>query len=410
MTAVGQDPDRGGRATLSRRNLLAGVCAGAAVATANRLWAPAAAFAASADHTLVTLFLRGGLDGLSAVVPHDDARYHDLRPTIAVRGADQLPLGRGFGLHPALAPLHELRGMLAVVHATGQLHGTRSHFDAQQVIECGADGPRQLASGWLARHLAAVGATAAPLHAVAWGNTPPASLAGDPTAVSMTRLDDFGLASPGSVEQDALATLRALYGGSDLTAVRARATLAAIGRVESLRERVPATTVEYPTSTLGRALGEIARTIRAEEGLVAATVDVGGWDTHAGIGDAHNGYLARRLADLAGSLHAFAHDLGDRMRSTTVLVMSEFGRRVAENGSGGLDHGRGTAMFVLGDGVRAGVHGSWAGLDEEALDHGDVAVANDHRDLLADVLVDRMGGTDLARVLPGFRRRPLGVG
>lgn len=394
---------------ITRRRVLQGMCSSAAAAAAHTLWAPAAAFASNADHTLVTVFLRGGMDGLSAVVPFADPRYRQARPNIAVEGADRLPLGRGFGLHPALKPLHELRSMLAVVHGSGQISSNRSHFDSMHIIETGGEAVGQFESGWLARHLAATNATAAPLHAVSWGNTPPASLNGNTSALSLGSLANFGLAADRRIADSVLATLRTLYGGDEALGNSAAATFAALDEVTRIRETAPEPAVEYPNSHLGRSLGEIARTIKADAGLVAATVDVGGWDTHEGMGNVDNGRMVNLLDDLGRSLHSFVRDLGGRMKNVTLVTMSEFGRRVQENGSGGVDHGRGTAMMVLGQGVKAGVHGDWAGLDEAALDQGDVPVVNDYRSVLADVLTGRMGGTDLAHVFPGWTHQRLGL-
>lgn len=394
---------------INRRQMLKGMCASAAAASAHQLWAPAAAFAQQADHTLVTIFLRGGMDGLSAVVPYADERYRAARPTIGIEGADALPLGRGFGLHPALRPLHDLRHMLAVVHGAGLVSGDRSHFVNMKAIESGTDGGQQLSSGWLARHLVAQNATAAPLHAVSWANTPAASLRGDATAVGVGRIDQFGLGTDQRLTDEVSRTLGALYGADDEIGRSGKAALAALEQVTRIRNDTPTTSTDYPTSHLGRSLSEVARTIKSDSGLVAATVDVAGWDTHEAMGATNDGRMARLLGDLGSSLQAFVGDLGHRMRNVTVITMSEFGRRVQENASGGVDHGRGTAMFVLGEGITPGVHGDWAGLDEDVLDRGDVPVVNDHRDVLADVLTGRMGGADLATVFPGLAHRRLGI-
>lgn len=395
--------------TLSRRSVLQGMCASAAVAAANQLWAPAAAFGATSDHTLVTIFLRGGLDGLSAVVPYGDARYWDARPTTGVVGAERFPLGGGFGLHPALAPLHELRGHLAVVHGAGHPMQNRSHFDSEAIIDAGAEVSGQLSGGWLARHLAGVDAAAAPLQAVGWGNARSSSLRGDDDAIAVGSLNSFGLASHGRDVDDVVTALRALYGQDDQLATPASATLDALGELTAIRKGAPERPETYPDTRLGRALFDVATTIKADAGLVAATIDTGGFDVHDAMGDVSDGRMTRLLDDLGRSLQAFARDLGGRMRKVTVVTLSEFGRRVRENGNGGTDHGRATAMFVLGDGIRAGVHGDWAGLDDEVLDRGDVPVVNDYRSVLADVLTRRVGGTDLKKVFPGFDHRPLGI-
>lgn len=396
--------------TLSRRRFVQGTCAVAAVASLRTALAPGAAFGAATDHTLVTIFLRGGIDGLSAVVPYADARYHDLRPTTRVPEAEDLPLGGGFGLHPALAPLHDLRDELAVVHSAGQADSTRSHFDAQEFVDSGLPGVKGAGSGWLARHVDAVGAAAAPLSVVTWGASPTPSLRSLREAVAFESIEDFSVNLPDELQAAGMASLRALYGTDDLLGQRARTTLDAIDQVASLRGVIDRDAPSpYPDSRLGRGLREVALAIRSDVGLSAATLDVGGWDTHDGQGDAAGGELAPLLDDLARSLAAFRSDLGGRADKVTVVTLSEFGRRVEENGSQGTDHGRGTTMFVLGEGVNGGVHGDWRGLDDDALDRGDVPVTTDFRSVLAEVLTERVGGTDLATVFPGFTPSPRGV-
>lgn len=396
--------------TVTRRRFVQGGCAAVAAATLQRALAPAAVFANHVDHTLVTIFLRGAMDGLSAAVPYDDARYHDLRPSIRVPEAASFPLGDGFGLHPSLAPLYPLRDKLAVVHSAGQDSGSRSHFDAQERVDSGI--PEQLgaASGWLARHVAAVGGTAAPLSVVTWGLSPTPSLRSLDEAAALTSIETFALSAPAGLQAAGMQTLRNLYGSDDLLGRRARATLDAIEAVGGLRSGYdPSTTPAYPDTQLGRGLREVAHTIRSDVGLAAATLDVGGWDTHDGQGDASAGELTWQLDDLGRSLAAFADDLSDRLDRVTVVTLSEFGRRVAENGSGGTDHGTGTTMFVLGDGVVGGVHGDWLGLEDDATPRGDVPVTTDFRSVLSEILVDRLGGTDLATVFPDFTPAMRGI-
>lgn len=393
--------------TLTRRQLLKGACAAYAATVTARLWTPGAAFAAdgSADHTLVTVFLRGGLDGLSAVVPVNDPAYHAMRPTIAVPGAANWMLDDTFGLHPALAPLHELRHMLAAIQSTGQPELTRSHFDAMFNVESGTsdDG-----TGWLTRHVRSAGLTAAPLHAVAWGSSPPASMLGHTGAVSLASIDSFHVSSAGGVKDSLMAALRDLYAGEDVLSGGAKATFRAIDEVATIREHGPVTAVEYPTSHLGRSLADIARTIKSDVGLVAATVDVGGWDTHEAMGTQSRGRMFRLLDDLGRSIAAFTEDMGSHLDNVTVVVLSEFGRRVRENGSAGLDHGRGNAMLVLGGGVSGGVYGDWLGLDEDVLERGDVPALNDYRHVLGEVVSRRAGNPHVDEVFPGFTTEPLG--
>ncbi len=393
-------------ATMTRRTFAKSACAGVVAAAATRLWTPTAAFAADgqADRTLVVVFLRGGMDGLSALIPFGDPLYTTLRPTIGVPADQIIRLDATFGLHPAMAPLHDLYrdGHLALVHSSGSVVDSRSHFEQQATMEAGTTDGVAETTGWLARHLAATGVTAVPLHAMAWGNATPASLRGDLGALSMRNMGSFNLATFGGLRDRTRTAMRTLYSGTDETlSGPGLAALDAIDRVRGIRDGMGEPAVTYPKGGLATSLREIAGTIKADVGLSAATVDAGGWDIHAGAGDISSGTQAQRLADLAGTLRPFADDLGSWMARTTVVVMSEFGRRAAQNASGGTDHGRGNLMIVLGQGVRGGIHGDWRGLDDGALDRGDIPVTTDYRNIVGEVVASRHGAASyLDQVFP----------
>ncbi len=391
--------------TLTRRQLAKSACAGVAAAAATRLWTPAAAFAQDVDRTLVVVFLRGGMDGLSALVPYGDPRYAGLRPTIGIPADRLLTLDATFGLHPAMAPLLDLYrdGHLALVHSSGSVAESRSHFEQQALMEAGTAAGAVAQTGWLARHLAGLGVTALPMHAMSWGSTTPASLRGDLNALSLSRFNSFRVNTFGRLQDPTAQAMRLLYDGTDeVLGGPGVATLGVMDQIAGLRETLQQTTVEYPGGGFAASLREIAQVIKADTGLAAATVDMGGWDIHAdaGPGDADWGAQRGRLAELAGSLRAFADDLGTWMSRTTVVVMSEFGRRAQENASRGTDHGRGNLMMVLGQGVRGGVHGDWRGLGDDALDRGDVPVTTDYRNIVGEVVADLHRATDLGQVFP----------
>ncbi|MCL4865756.1 MAG: DUF1501 domain-containing protein, partial [Gemmatimonadales bacterium] len=164
----------------------------------------------------------------------------------------------------------------------------------------------------------------------------------------------------------------------------------------------PANGASYPAGRLGQSLRQIAQLIRADLGLEIAFADVGGWDTHVNQG-ADQGQLSQRLNELGQALTAFATDMGEQMADVVVLTMSEFGRTIRENGNAGTDHGRATAMMVLGGGVQGGkVHGRWPGLGlEQRADGRDLAVTTDFRDLFGEILARHLGARDLATVFPG---------
>jgi uncharacterized protein (DUF1501 family) len=308
----------------------------------------------------------------------------------------------------ALVPIWQ-RGDLAVVHATGMTStADYSHFEAQATMESGSDNPG-IGSGWLARHLLCRPQARDALRVVAMGPHVAASLSGYSRATAIDGLANFQLAVAGTAYDRVMRSLDRLYSDSGRPATQAaHETFDALRRVAAIRNRpyVPAHNVEYPSSPLGSALFDVARIAKGVPELEAVTLDAGGWDTHA----AQNSVLPKLLADLAACLHAFTTDLGDLMRRTTVVVMSEFGRRLEENSGGGTDHGHGNVMFVIGKGIRGRhVYARWPGLAAADLDYGDLAVTTDYRRVLSDVVKNRMHNSRISEVFPGLRYQPVGV-
>jgi uncharacterized protein (DUF1501 family) len=373
---------------------------------------------------LVCLFQRGAADALNMVVPHGEAEYYRLRPSIGVprpgRGdGSALDLDGFFGLHPALAPFKPLydRGLLAPVHAVGSPSATRSHFDAQDYMESGTPDRKGTPDGWLNRYLATHGTCEAcaagdaatrdagsPFRAVAMTEQTPRILEGPAPTVAMTSLEAFSLRSAGP---DAASRLEALYrtGSADLIHATGSETFEAMRmlRAANPQRYRPANGAEYPRSQFGQRLRQIAQLIRADVGLEVAFADVGGWDTHVNQGGA-TGQLAVRLGDFAQGVAAFVADLGERMDDVLVLTMSEFGRMARENGTRGTDHGHAGAMFALGGAVRGGrVHGRWPGLAREQLYEGrDLALTTDFRAVFGEVVARHLGATEPQRIFPGF--------
>ena len=416
MTCCEQDAARQG---LSRRTLLKGLGAAALAAPlASPLLSARTAYAAGyTGDVLVVLSLRGGMDGLSLVAPVGDPDYARLRPTIGVPVGSGLPTGdRRFALHPGLAPLKPLwdRGLVGAVHAVGSPDGSRSHFKATEELERSAPGT-SVRTGWLDRVLG-TRATGTVFQSVQLGSGSPHQLLAGPSRDLATRsLEDFTLWQADWVGPRMTTALAALHQGVDSPAVpAARTTLDALAATAAVVQAVPAPQngAVYPDSEVGRALADVARLVRAGDGLQTACLDLGDWDMHSGLGKAGTGWMADKAADLASSLAAFATDLGPLLDRVCLMTMSEFGRRAAENGSGGVDHGYGNAVLLMGGGVVGGrVHGAWPGLTSAALDHGDLAGTTDYRSLLAELLVKRTGlaSSSLAQVFPGFTPQPIGI-
>ena len=396
--------------------------------------------AAGGRKILVCIFQRGAADGLSMVVPYGDKDYYKLRTDIALAAPSQkagaagvLDLDGRFGLHPALAPLHELyrAGELAVVHACGNPQGTRSHFEAQDFMESGTGQNKSLASGWLNRMIGVCPEDAAhhsALRAVAMTSQMPRSLQGREEALAIADLERFGVgtgAPTGNVRRNVNAAPSMEKGMSTSTAAKGfeqiyenavgdalhgagQEGFEAMGLLKKVNPRnyTPANGAAYPGGGFGKSLRQVAQLIKAEVGLEIAFVEIGGWDTHANQGAAA-GALAGRLTEFGNGLAALHKDLGGKMSDVMVLTMSEFGRTARQNGNRGTDHGFGTAFFALGGTVQGGkVLGRWPGLSPDKLNEGrDLAITTDYRDFFAEACVRHMGvaETDLARVFPDFK-------
>lgn len=371
---------------------------------------------------LVVIFLRGGADSLALAAPTADPAYIAARPpslrTLRDGDTPGLPLGDAladadFRLHPAAAPLHDLfaAGDLSIIHATGLTDPTRSHFDAEARIERGATHGAQ--GGWLGRALARL-PDGAPLPALAVGTALPESLRGSPAAVAPD-FAELALAPGHWLAPGLRARLTAGFGNHPTLGTTTRDLLdlsdLLIDRYwdEGLWAFRPyAPTVDYPEDTdLSHPLRTVAQAIKSDLGLRIATVDYGGWDTHAG----QEGTFIALTSGLSRALMAFWRDLGPRQQDVAVVVQSEFGRRLLANASQGTDHGRAGLMMVLGPQAQGGrLLGRWPGLTHEALEDGaDLAVTTDYRDVLAELLSHHMRIPDAGSLFPGLTPRAPGL-
>ncbi|MEC7847279.1 MAG: DUF1501 domain-containing protein [Gemmatimonadota bacterium] len=390
--------------------------------------------------TLICIFQRGAVDGLSMVVPFGERGYYDSRRTIAIQApgsgdGSALDLDGFFGLHPALTPLEKLyrRSEMAIVHAVGSPHPTRSHFDAQDFMETGTPGVKSTREGWLNRvlqdtecaecegrtlqnaaaHAAdhAAGqvsmATVPSLRGVSMTSALPRVMQGNHPALAIPNLSEFGVHRDDEVGS----AFRRLYRTERGDAVSAAAEEAfeAVRALEAIDpgSYEPTGGAQYPNGDFGRSLREIAQLVKADVGVEIAFADLGGWDTHVRQGGAQ-GQLAGRLGQLGEGIRALYDDLGDRMEDVVILTMSEFGRTVAENGSGGTDHGHANCMLALGGSVKGGrILGDWPGLERELLYQGrDLAVTTDFRDVFSEVVSGHLGAAHLDRIFPGYDGDP----
>lgn len=373
---------------LNRRSFVWGGLSGGA----SMVWGRSA-LATASDRVLVRVFLRGGIDGLNTVIPYTEDAYYEARPTISIpkpgKVGGAIELDGQFALHPALKPLKALyeEKSLAFVQAVGSPDPTRSHFDAQDHMEMGTlDGshPR----GWLASVAHQLGDDA--FTAVSMKDSLPLSLRGT-HAVAVGELRKFGLVGGEQAKTRLGRGFAALYEGKDSISVAGKKALIDATRVRQLdpANYRPQNGANYGKGSAASQLRDLAFLIKNKLGIRIATVEVGGWDTH----NAENQRLSKALQELGQALFAFRRDLGTRMKDVLVLVVSEFGRTVKENGSGGTDHGHGTLMMALGGSVRGGkVYGTWPGLAQGQRYQGrDLEVTTDFRDVFSEVLGVHLG-------------------
>jgi uncharacterized protein (DUF1501 family) len=364
-----------------------------------------------ANKRLVVIFQRGAADGLNIVVPHGEASYYAMRPTINIPKKSVLDLDGSFGLHPAMASFEPLwkQKHLAIVHAAGSPDPTRSHFDAQDFMESGTPGVKVTDDGWLNRTLRDLPADQSAFRAIALGPSLPRILSGKEPALAINNLNDFSVG--GKNPNAAANTFEAMYDHS-VDAVLHGTGAETFDAVKMLKAAdpahyMPAANANYPKGRFGDSLKQLAQMIKANLGVQVAFADIGGWDHHVNEGGTQ-GQIANVLGDFSQSIAAFWNDLGDLGEDTVVVTMSEFGRTARENGNRGTDHGHANVMFVLGGPVKGGrVYGRWPGLDPSQLYEGrDLAVTTDFRLVLSEVVSRYLGNKDLKEVFPGFEGQP----
>ena len=398
---------------LSRRDFHRLACAGASIPLlGSRVGWSASRKDASKRDVIVVVFQRGAMDGLNAVIPYTENLYYSRRPTIAVPapggGAESaIALNDQFALNPSLAPFKALydAGELAVVHAAGLTTPSRSHFDAQDFMERAWLSQGSVFDGWLNRYVSSLEASTATFRAVGMGTAVSRSLSGAAPVVGLSSIEDFGIESASQRSESLKSLLSQTFDGQsfvDSTGLRAFAAVDELATSPAVNAEVENGAV-YPDGAFGQRLRDLAALIKSDLGVEVATVDIGGWDTH----NNEVNELNPLLAELSEGLAAFRTDLGATMARVTVVTMTEFGRRAYENGSQGTDHGRGSAMFVLGGGVIGGqVYADWPTLADAALDNGDLAVTTDYRAVLAELLIKRGGVSDLSAIFPGLESSP----
>ncbi len=377
---------------------------------------------------LIVIFLRGGCDVLSLVTPiagADRGFLEVARPDLNFPAAQALSLNAQFGMHPSVPGLHALFGanQLAIIQAAGMDENTRSHFDAMAYMELGTPGNKNSTTGWLARHLQSADNLPASMvmPAFAAGDSQPAAFLGEPDVAALDYVDAFAYnTGPWQWRSAQRAALRHLYAGTNLLQVAGTKALDTLDVIETQASGnyIPGNGAIYPDTEFGDQLQLVAQMIKLQLGMQTATIDLGGWDTHEAQAnsDPADGYFADLVANLSAGLSAFYADLDgsggeDYIERTTIVVMSEFGRRLRENANRGTDHGHGGLMMALGGKVNGGIYGDWPGLATNQLyDGADLAVTTDFRQVLSEILIRRLGNPRLGAVFPGYSGyAPLGI-
>ena len=364
------------------------------------------------EKVVVAVYLRGGADPLSLVVPAFDPTYYSIRPDIQVASGTELTLTggnpHGFGLYPLLTDLQTMynAGEMSIIHLSGSHSESRSHFDAQDYMEKAAPDDKSITDGWLNRYLASIGNTES-ITGVSLSKVPQLALLGDSPNVAFSSITRFGLTGDFDTErQAALDNFYAAQPGSDLTS----GANSAFSAVDLIAGVDTSTSVVYPDNDLADALKDVAAIIKAEIGAKVFAVDLGGWDHHSN----QISELVTKGGELNGALKAFRDDLENAggtnyLDHTLTMCMTEFGRRAAQNGGAGSDHGHGGAMFTIG-GSHAGGQvilkdNDWPGLMPDDLFKGeDLQVTTDFRDIFAEVLFSHLGASleSLDPIFPDF--------
>lgn len=371
---------------------------------------------------LVCVFQRGAMDGLMAVTPFTDEHLKAARPNLfmsAAKGSGSLiDLDGRFGLHPSLKSFESLftENRLAIVHGMGSPNTTRSHFDAQDYMESGTPFSKNTSSGWLNRATGLLGHDASPFQAVSLTSAMPRILYGDNSAIAIKDLKDFKVQGAGNRMGTSVAaqSFEELYDetSSELLKETGKESFDAVKMLQQadIRNYKPANGAQYPTSPLGNSMKQIAQLIKMEVGVEIAFAESGGWDTHFNQGTV-NGPFARNLTDISQSISAFWNDLQSYQDDITIMTMTEFGRTVKQNGTGGTDHGRASCSFIIGNRVNGGnVHGLVKPLAKENLEEGrDLAVTTDFRSVFSEVATRHLAIKDSTPLFPDWSGPMVGV-
>ena len=374
---------------------------------------------------MVCIFQRGAMDGLMAVTPFTDQYLQQARPNLfmsaakATKNTPLIDLDGRFGLHPSMAAFESVfrDKRMGIVHGIGSPNNTRSHFDAQDYMESGTPFKKGTDSGWLNRAVGLLGHDGAtPFQGVSLTSSLPRSFYGENPALAISNLQDFNIQMRGNMNGANMAakSFEDLYDqtSSNLLKDTGKESFEAIKMLQKTdaKNYKPANNAVYPNTALGNSLKQIAQLIKMNVGMEVAFAESGGWDTHFNQGT-DTGIFARNVNDLSNSIMAFWTDMGTLQDDVTVMTMTEFGRTVKQNGTGGTDHGRASCNFILGNGVNGGlVHGNVQPMAIENLEDGrDLAVTTDFRSVFSEVADRHLNLHNDKLLFPDWEGSKIGV-
>ena len=387
-----EDEQEDGKGVTRRRFFVGAAATTTALATSQFLTTQAS-FAATPTGTLIHVFLYGGADALSLFAPMNDAVLNRVRPSFTLPEATSIALDRGFGLNQSFAPLKKYldAGQLAFIPAVSDRRLDRSHFAATDICQLGGLPAETGGMGWLTNLADKLGPGTA-FRALGIGSTLPRSLVGGGGALALNSVASLNVNGDGKFKQPTVDAIKTLFTGVNHPIESpVKAGIDALTLASKLAQEgyTPANGVKY--TGVGNAFKELAQLIKGGANVRIATVGMGGWDTHENQGT-RGGYVATHFGELATGMAAFFDDLGDLAANVTIMVSSEFGRRVAEYG-GGTDHGHGGGVVVLsGKKVAGKVLGNWTGTG--ALVNGDLPEMNNMFSVFGSVAQGRFGLTD----------------
>ncbi len=400
------------RRGVTRRTFLAGVGATMTALATSQFVATRAAFGATPGGTLIHVFLYGGLDGLALIAPADDGYLRSTRPDLVLPASGPIPIARNFKLTQAFAPLQGMldNGQLAFIPGVADPRLSRSHFQAQDACNLGGLPSETGGRGFLDVLIDKLG-PGTTFRSIGVGTTLPRSLVGTNSSLALNTVASLNLNGDRKFREPTLTAIRELFAGINhpLEAV-VGSGLSALASAQEMTAAPyePAEGVTY-TGQVAGAFKELALLIKRGANVRVATIGTGGYDTHENEGANEGGFLYERLTDLATALAMFYLDLGEQGNDVTVMISSEFGRRVAQNASG-TDHGHGGAMILLsGRNMRfsSSLLGNWSGFD--SLDRGDIPEFNNMFDVFGSVMKGRFGLSDaeVASVFPNHTFTPM---